>query len=183
MFKLRVKFFYSLFFWQMGWKTTLDVCNVLDVFDTLWQCTSIALRFYWFLECNFFGGVWNPGTVGRVAVCCIDEHDLPTASLQLELKKSPPVTYKCVNHRLCQEFQVIALFPACFHCLFLSGSRAAKHIHAKSPWRFPSIMIVPYSTFISTNYDVRKCLYIFSYVQNRWYVWLKTHGLYFTQAL
>ena len=63
--------------------------------------------------------------------------------------------------------------------LLLSGSRAAKHIHAKSPWRFPSIMIVPYSTFISTNYDVRKCLYIFSYVQNRWYVWLKNAWLIF----
>ena len=108
----------------------------------------------------------------------MDENDLPTASLQLELKKSPPVTYKCVNHPcLWQEFQVIALFPACVHCLFLSGTidiivcspllqkfssdgRAAKHIHTKIPWRFPSIMI-----------DVRKCLYVFSYyVQNRWYV-------------
>lgn len=142
-----------------------------------------------FLNVTFFGGFWNPGTVGRMAVCCMDENDLPTASLQLELKKSPPVTYKCVNHPcLWQEFQVIALFPACVHCLFLSGTidiivcspllqkfssdgRAAKHIHTKIPWRFPSIMI-----------DVQKCLYIFSYVQNRWYVWLKTHGLYFTQA-
>ena len=47
------------------------------------------------MHCDFidfwnvtFGGVWNPGTVGRVAVCCMDERDLPTASLQLELKKS-----------------------------------------------------------------------------------------------
>lgn len=105
----------------------------------------------------------------------MDENDLPTASLQLELKKSRQwhtnVWITLFMTRIPSYSFVSSMFSLFFsfghlwyHSMFSlaversSDGRAAKHIHTKSPWCFPSILIVP---FISTDYDVRKsvCIY------------------------